>query len=649
MAYEHSRHALTAEGARLLKHSIDEATGNEFLVVAFTGLERDYFEEYKSFFNTFTWPTNYEAAPNTPTRLIDQPEIGAEAVPFPGAWMRSSVTSADDESSELILTLLRVYDSVKDGAGNFIRAGLLNKDQYRSSESGLVLEFRNIDPRAMDSIVKADLVDESYADIVTQNQTYPGSWYNPRSSQRTDESGAGVITWFVTKHNNEDSYYRFQRAPTEVEVQFFKYNMLPAGKTDVENNYYFDAAGMYYSADGAEYTKLDGVAVDPSVPLPDTAKLLSDIASARVVNLNPQRREDDHTTDLSVQIVFSIDPPDRVHVFMANPSERHVHFTRRRMDPSAYEDFKASVYFDPDGDYYYSADGINYTKKNDDDEAGVLPETAQLLSETVSGRTVDPNESVREADGTVDLHVQIIFSIDLTIDGGDDGAGGRYPLVTFGDALEEIIYDKEFTALEIPNGGIVDKGVVEDPARGSSMTVTRYDLRWVDGRYRGRKMITRYKAPIHDATATGGTADDWFYHKSAALVERDSRSFYSAVTDPAGNTGFQPIDGNLRLFWVLLPTKRPKNVLAQQKHFVCRPTDAMLTGAGITKLTDENEDPTTIPLHQVRQLGKHHFCLEMITTTLGAVTQDMDQVIDLDHAVYQGTSVISQTEIPAPP
>ena len=309
MAYEHAEHSLSAEEARVLKHFHDEATGSEYLVIAWTGLERDYFDEYKAFLQAFTWPSNFETDPNTPARVVDQPEIGPEQVPFPGAWMRSSVAAADDDSSELVLTLLRVYDSVKDAAGIYSRAVLLNREQYKASEKALVLQFRNLDPRKLKEIVDRDLVADSFAGIQTGNETYSGTWYNRQAPQATDESGGGVITWMLMKHQNDDEIYTWFRTPTERVVYFFKHHMLPAGWKEFHTDYYFTPDGhVYVSAEGTPgtgaYTMLDGEAAEGI--LPEDAQLLNRSVSGRLVDGLPQYREDDQTNELRITLVFNV-------------------------------------------------------------------------------------------------------------------------------------------------------------------------------------------------------------------------------------------------------------------------------------------------------------------------------------------------------
>lgn len=364
MAYDNAAYKITAGESRLLKHFHDDATGSEYLVVAWTGLERDYFEEYKAFLQTFTWPSNFENDPNTPVRLVDNPEIGPELSRYEGAWLRSSVTTSDDDSSELILTLVRVYNSVKDSAGVYSRAVLLNKEQFRASEANLILQFRNIDPRAMDTLVKAEFSSDDYTNVETGNDTYSGSWKCVGSPSLTDESGAGVITWYLTKHNNDDVVYRYYANAKTIVTDFFKFRMLESGWADLRDNYYWADDGLYYSADGVNYTKLDGVAVDPAVALPADAKRLNQSVAGRTVELSENRREDDRTTDLFAKIIHNVDGDESGNVYRGGFGETMLDLELADVSETRRDDFVNHTYFDAAGKWYYSADGVDYTKLN---------------------------------------------------------------------------------------------------------------------------------------------------------------------------------------------------------------------------------------------------------------------------------------------
>lgn len=387
--YDFAQYSLQPEDARLLKHYVDDVTLNEYLVVAWTGLERDRMDEYKAFLKKFTWLTNFESNPNDDQRIIDNPIVGPEQIEKPGAWLQVSLTIADDDQSSVIMTLLRVYNTLSDN-GKY-RASLLNKDQFRSSEANLALQFRNIDPRNLDALVKGAFSGDDLTNIVTRNDTYPGTWQIVASPSSNDESGAGVITLYVTKHNNDDVIYRYYGSANTIVTDFFKYRMLESGKTDLQDNYYFDQNGMYYSADGTNYTKLDTVAVDPPVALPSTAKRLNQPAPARTVQMSENRREDDRTTDLIVQIVNNLDDDETGLIYHDAYGSVLTEIQRLNVSESARNDLLNYTYTDDAGNWYWSDGAGNYSKKNGVavDPVVVMPSDAKPCNVKVEGRILD--------------------------------------------------------------------------------------------------------------------------------------------------------------------------------------------------------------------------------------------------------------------
>lgn len=385
--YEFAQQTLHPREARLLKHYVDESTRSEYLVIAWTGLERDYFEQYKGFLEKFTWLTNFEQNPNDVQRVVDDPRIGPEEVKYAGAWLQTSVTKSDDSSSELIMTLLRVYNTVKDEEGLY-RASLLNKEQYRSSEANLVLQFRNLDPRNLDALVKASFSASDYTDIKTREDTYSGSWTNVESPSAHDESGAGIIIWMVTKHNNDDAVFRYHETRDRVITVFKKYRAVESGLDDFRDHYYFDENGMYYSSDGVNYTKLDAEDVDPAQPLPATARRLNQAVSGRVSEMGTVRREDDRTTDLQVRIVHTLNSDESGLIFRSTYNQVQTYIELNEVDETRKDDFLQNTYIDSSGNWYSSSDGTNYTRKNgsDVDPAQPLPASAVDLDGVAESR-----------------------------------------------------------------------------------------------------------------------------------------------------------------------------------------------------------------------------------------------------------------------
>ena len=74
--------------------------------------------------------------------------------------------------------------------------------------------------------------------------------------------------------------------------------------------------------------------------------------------------------------------------------------------------FENNYYFDSAtiGDYYYSTDGSNYTKKNNVAATGSIPSTAKRIVDDVTGRVIDYQQRPNRENGEIDIQVTIRFS-----------------------------------------------------------------------------------------------------------------------------------------------------------------------------------------------------------------------------------------------
>jgi len=315
---------------------------------------------------------------------------------------------------------------------------------------------------------------------------------------------------------------------------------------------------------------------------------------------------------------------DLIFSYRASPTELVADFFKLHMLPTSIATFEAQYYFDASGNFYVSSNGTTYTNKNGTAATGSLPADADLLGTVVNGRRIvqysqDPNQE----NGEINLHLKLIFTTDASYDGGDGN-----PMVTFGEPEEQILIQEDVVSEDLPNGGSPDLGSVE--AGGRSKTVTRYDnFQVVDGKYHYRKMIFKYVAPQNDA-------DAWYFMGSAALTEREKRTFYNAITDNAGNAGWEPIDvggtGGPKVHLIELPEWRTKVITRQGKFFVRRPTTADLSTASITAPSAPANPQGPYIVDDVKQVGQHLFLYERVTTTLGSKAADADAVTSFTNA-----------------
>ena len=120
------------------------------------------------------------------------------------------------------------------------------------------------------------------------------------------------------------------------------------------------------------------------------------------------------------------------------------------------------------------------------------------------------------------------------------------------------------------------------------------------------------------------------------MTEREKRTFYNAITDNAGNAGWEPIDvggtGGPKVHLIELPEWRTKVITRQGRYFVRRPTTADLSTASITAPSAPANPQGPFIVDDVKQVGQHLFLYERVTTTLGSKAADADAATDLTNA-----------------
>ncbi|NLB78289.1 MAG: hypothetical protein GX796_05430, partial [Clostridiaceae bacterium] len=99
---------------------------------------------------------------------------------------------------------------------------------------------------------------------------------------------------------------------------------------------------------------------------------------------------------------------DLIFPYYANTTDLRAEFFKLNMAPDEVAAFKSTYYFDNEGNFYVSANGTTYTKKNGEEASGSLPSTAYLLSQNPASRCV-VNYSANSKEETGDIDVRISF------------------------------------------------------------------------------------------------------------------------------------------------------------------------------------------------------------------------------------------------
>ncbi|QDP63551.1 MAG: hypothetical protein GOVbin4551_43 [Prokaryotic dsDNA virus sp.] len=124
------------------------------------------------------------------------------------------------------------------------------------------------------------------------------------------------------------------------------------------------------------------------------------------------------------------------YIFHGESSDRFqtINFFRHHMTSDGIVNFENNYYFDSAtiGDYYYSTDGSNYTKKNNVAATGSIPSTAKRIVDDVTGRVIDYQQRPNRENGEIDIQVTIRFSKTMadTVDENVIGADGSARPVT---------------------------------------------------------------------------------------------------------------------------------------------------------------------------------------------------------------------------
>lgn len=99
---------------------------------------------------------------------------------------------------------------------------------------------------------------------------------------------------------------------------------------------------------------------------------------------------------------------DLIFPYYANTTDLRAEFFKLNMAPDEVATFKSTYYFDNEGNFYVSANGTTYTKKNGEEASGSLPSTAYLLSQNPASRCI-VNYSANSKEETGDIDVRISF------------------------------------------------------------------------------------------------------------------------------------------------------------------------------------------------------------------------------------------------
>ena len=325
-----------------------------------------------------------------------------------------------------------------------------------------------------------------------------------------------------------------------------------------------------------------------------------------------------------------------------------VNFFKHHMTSSDISNFENNYYFDSStvGDYYYSTDGSNYTKKNNASESGSLPGTAKRIIDSQGGRTVEYTQKPDRENGEIDINLQLVYETARSVGSTDSNAllnsatGSPTFIHSWGikntsDAERLTKYIGSFKAVSLPDSVDVSGTVA---AGGRSKSIKRVVNPEVEGD------LYYYDLYEDIYTAPKDAADAWFIHKTTLGWDKERGTLRQYITDNAGNSGWEPVDELLssgngpRVAAVQYATRRTKTIVVYRKYFVRTPNAADLNTASINtgsnEMTTAASDTLITTQYNTVKLGEHLYAIEKTVTTLGSKVTDNDNVISTTNMTY---------------
>ena len=325
-----------------------------------------------------------------------------------------------------------------------------------------------------------------------------------------------------------------------------------------------------------------------------------------------------------------------------------VNFFKHHMTSSDISNFENNYYFDSStvGDYYYSTDGSNYTKKNNASESGSLPGTAKRIIDSQGGRTVEYTQKPDRENGEIDINLQLVYETARSVGSTDSNAllnsatGSPTFIHSWGikntsDAERLTKYIGSFKAVSLPDSVDVSGTFA---AGGRSKSIKRVVNPEVEGD------LYYYDLYEDIYTAPQDAADAWFIHKTTLGWDKERGTLRQYITDNAGNSGWEPVDELLssgngpRVAAVQYATRRTKTIVVYRKYFVRTPNAADLNTASINtgsnEMTTAASDTLITTQYNTVRLGEHLYAIEKTVTTLGSKVTDNDNVISTTNMTY---------------
>ena len=213
-----------------------------------------------------------------------------------GTWRLTNIIKQDSDSPDTVLLRLeykRGYATTLD----FTEAVLVNKEDYRTDTTKIIIQFNNIDPRFVEKAKDTYRSQETLSNPVFGGVEYSGFWHNIKmvtsetqmAERGADYSEACSVTWLLTQHNNTDVYFKFKETPLITKGFFYKWDATETTLNSLIANTYFTTTGD----------------IDTNTPPSTSSKTLQQNMTGRTVLMRrTSRDEEDRLYDLEVELTY---------------------------------------------------------------------------------------------------------------------------------------------------------------------------------------------------------------------------------------------------------------------------------------------------------------------------------------------------------
>lgn len=244
-------------------------------------------------------------------------------------WRLSEITKKDSDSPDAVSVVL-VYKKGYAQELIFSEALILNKEDYRTDSTRLVIKFPNLDPRYVETAKDAYRSQDSLSNPVFAGVVYEGAWNNIRMiTSETDRygeaNGSSEVIWMLSQHNNQDLYFKYRSSDASIKGHYFKWEATQATINTLLTETRFEEDGT----------------ID-ELPYSGTSSTLQDEVAGRIVAMRRTVRDDDDMLfDLEIEITWmsSISyggdgTPDGGYVIKTGEPEEITTFIQKYVGPA---------------------------------------------------------------------------------------------------------------------------------------------------------------------------------------------------------------------------------------------------------------------------------------------------------------------------